>query len=134
MYLEVIMDGKKPKEGVSVKEIEAFAKQHRFEVFFCLAFVLACFFTFVMWGAAWSIFATIVGAIIGVLLTAQVAQFSKMVFQFVFKHEKTTQMVLAIVTLVLAIGIPPLIFLIIGLHGGKDLHHWAQELYHQKSR
>lgn len=31
------MDGNKIKEGVSVKEIENFAKKHRFEVFFLLS-------------------------------------------------------------------------------------------------
>ena len=127
------MDGNKSKEGVSVKEIEAFAKHHRFEVFFCLGFVLACFFTFVMWGPAWSIIATAVGAIIGVLLSGKVTHFSKMIFQFVFKHEQTTQLVLAIVALILAIFVPPLYFLLIGLHGGKDMHHWALEIYNQKT-
>jgi hypothetical protein len=128
------MDGNKSKEGVSVKEIEEFTKKHRFEVFFCLAFVLACFFTFVMWGAVWSIAATAAGAIAGVLLSGKVAHFSKVILQFIFKHEQTTQLVLGIVCLILAIFIPPLIFLLIGLHGGKDLHHWAIEISNQKSR
>ena len=125
------MDEKKPKEGVSVKEIEEFAKKHSFEVFFCLAFVLACFFTFVMWGAGWSIVATAVGGILGILLSHKIAHFSKMIFNFVFKQEKTTQLVLGIVCLVLAIFIPPLIFLLIGLHGGKDLYHVAMEIHAQ---
>jgi hypothetical protein len=126
------MDGDKPKEGVSVKEIEAFAKKHRFEVFFCLAFVLACFFTFVLWGPGWSIIAASVGAIIGVLFVEKVTQFSKMVFSFLFKQEKTVQLVLGIVALILAIFIPPLYFLLLGLHGGKDMHHWAMEIFNQQ--
>ncbi|MBS0604738.1 MAG: hypothetical protein JSS60_06850 [Verrucomicrobia bacterium] len=128
------MDGNKSKEGVSVKEIEEFTKKHRFEVFFCLAFVLACFFTFVMWGPGWSVVAAAVGAILGILLSGKVTHFSKMVFQFIFKHEQTTQLVLGIVFLILAIFIPPLYFLLLGLHGGKDMHHWAIEIYNQKSR
>jgi hypothetical protein len=126
------MDGNKPKEGVSVKEMEAFAKKHRFEVFFCLAFILACFFTFVMWGSGWSIIAAAVGAIIGVLISGKVTHFSKMVFGFIFKQEQSTQLVLGIVALILAIFIPPLYFLLLGLHGGKDMHHWALEVYSQK--
>jgi hypothetical protein len=126
------VDENKPKEGISVREIEEFTKKHRFEVFFCLAFVLACFFTFVMWGPGWSIIATAIGAVIGILLSEKVTQLSKGVFQFVFKHEQTTQLVLGIVFLVLAIFIPPLYFLILGLHGGKDMHYWAVESYNQK--
>lgn len=119
------MDGNKPKEGVSVREIEEFTKKHRFEVFFCLAFILACFFTFVMWGSGWSIVAATIGAVIGILLEAKVANFSKAAFLFVFKQEKTTQLILGIVFLILAIFIPPLYFLLLGLHGGKDIHRNA---------
>jgi hypothetical protein len=126
------MDGNKSKEGVSVKEIEAFAKKHRFEVFFCLAFVLACFFTFVLWGPGWSAVAAAIGAIIGILLVNKVTQFSKMIFSFIFKQEPTVQLVLGIVALILAIFIAPLYFLLLGLHGGKDMHYWAMEVYNQQ--
>jgi membrane associated rhomboid family serine protease len=120
------MDGK--KEGVSVKEIETFARRHRFEVFFSLLFVVSCLFSFLMWGTAWAVVAGAVGAILGVLLSGKVLHFSKVILQFIFKQEKTTQIVLGIVALILAIVIPPLIFLILGLHGGKDIHHWAVEI------
>ncbi len=128
------MDGNKPKEGISVREMEAFAKKHRFEVFFCLAFILACFFTFVMWGPGWSVVAAAVGAVIGVLLVGKVTHFSKMVFAFIFKQEKTIQLVLGIVALILAIFIPPLFFLLLGIHGGKDMHYWATETYSQRNQ
>lgn len=128
------MDGNKPKEGVSVREIEEFTKKHRFEVFFCLAFILACFFTFVMWGPEWSIVAATIGAVIGILLHARVANFSKSAFQFVFKQEKTTQLILGIVFLILAIFIPPLYFLLLGLHGGKDIHRNAIDNSNQLPR
>ncbi len=116
------------KEGVSVKEIETFAKKYRFEVFFCLMFVLACFFSFVMWGPWWTISAATAGGIIGVLAPARVGGIAQKMLQFVFKQEQTTQLVLAIVCLILAIFIPPLIFLLIGLHGGKDIHKNATDL------
>lgn len=125
------MDEKKPREGVSVREIESFAKKHRFEVFFCLLFILSCFFTFVMWGPGWSIICASVGAILGVLFGGKITHLCKMIFHFIFKQETTTQLVLMIVTLILAIFIPPLFFLILGLHGGKDLHHWAMEISSQ---
>jgi hypothetical protein len=126
------MDKNRGKEGVSVKEIEEFTKKHRFEVFFCLAFVLACFFTFVMWGPGWSIVAASIGAVIGILLSGKMIHFSKIVFQFILKQEPTTQLVLGIVFLVLAIFLPPLYFLLLGLHGGKDMHHWAKEISNQQ--
>ena len=126
------MDKNKSREGVSVKEIEEFTKKHRFEVFFCLAFVLACFFTFVMWGPGWSVIAAATGAVIGILLETKVAHACKMVFKFIFRQEQTTQLVLGIVFLILAIFIPPLYFLLLGLHGGKDMHHFAIEIYNQK--
>jgi len=126
------MDGNKLKEGVSVKEIEEFTKKHRCEVFFCLAFILACFFTFVMWGPGWSVVATATGGVIGVLLSHKVAHFSKMILQFIFKQEQTTQLVLGIIFLILAIFIPPLYFLLLGLHGGKDMQHRALEIKNQR--
>lgn len=122
------MDKNKLKEGVSVKEIEEFTKKHRFEVLFCLAFILACLFTFVMWGPGWSVVGATIGAVIGILAENQVSQFSKSVFKFLFKQEKMTQLVLGIVFLVLAIFLPPVYFLLLGLHGGKDLHHVATDL------
>lgn len=121
------MDGNKLKEGVSVKEIESFAKKHRFEVFFCLIFVLACFFSFVMWGPWWTIIAATAGGVIGVLMPDKIDSMCQKILQFVFKQEQTTQLVLGIVGLILAIFIPPLIFFILGLHGGKDMHKMASQ-------
>ncbi len=115
------MDKNKSKNGVSIKEIETFTKNHRFEVFFCGTFVLACIFSFIMWGTAWAVIAAGAGAILSVLLPEKVGLFSKKVWQFVLKQEPTTQIVLAVVTFILAIVIPPLIFFWIGLHSGKDL-------------
>jgi hypothetical protein len=126
------MDKNQPKEGVSVREIEEFTKKHRFEVFFCLAFILACLFTFAMWGPGWSVVGATVGAVLGILLETKVGNASKAIFTFIFRQERTTQLVLGIVFLVLAIFIPPLYFLLLGIHGGKDLHRVAVELYNQK--
>jgi hypothetical protein len=128
------MAGNKAKDGMSIKEIEEFSKKHRFEVFFCLAFILACLFTFAMWGPGWSIIASAVGAVVGILFFGKVEYFSKKGFQFIFKHESGTQLVLAIVLLVLTIFIPPVYFLILGLHGGKSLRHLSIEMYNQKPR
>jgi hypothetical protein len=114
------MNPNKLKDGVSVKEIESFAKKHRFEVFFCLSLLLACFFTFVFF-PAWSLIFTALGGIFGVAMGGNVDKIIKAVFRFVLKQEKTTQLVLAVVSLVLSIFLPPLTFLFVGLAGGKSL-------------
>ena len=101
------MDENKTKQGVSVKEIESFAKKHRFEVFFSLVFVLACFFSFVMWGLCWAIFAVTIGGVLGALMPPKVGGFSQKVFRFFFKQEHTTQLVLAVVGLILSIFSSP---------------------------
>ncbi len=127
-------ENKFKKEGVSVREIESFARKNRLAVFFVLAFILATFFSFVMWGLGWSVVAAGVGAIIGVLLKGQISHLSKVIFQFVFKQEGTVQIIIAVVLLIIAIVIPPFYFLILGLHGGKDLQHWALEIASQTHR
>jgi hypothetical protein len=124
---EGIMDGNKPKEGVSVKEIESFAKKHRFEVFLCLAFFLACFFSFVMFGAAWTVIAATAGTIIGVLLPGKVQHLCSNALHFIFKQESVTQLILAGVGLILAIFIPQLYFFLLGLHGGKDMRRMTND-------
>jgi hypothetical protein len=122
------MDGNKFKEGMSVREISSFASRHRFKVFFCLAFILACFFSFVMFGPGWAIVAATIGTIIGILLSGKVMHFSKTIFHFIFKQEQTTQIVLGVIFLILAIFLPPLYFFLLGLHGGKDMVHLATEI------
>ena len=123
------MDPNKLKEGVSVKEIEAFAKKHRFEVFFCLAFIFACFFSFVFFGPGWSIFLAGIGGILGVIMPARIELLTKKISHFIFKQEKTTQIVLGVVGLVISIILPPIIFLLLGLHGGKSMHHQVMTIY-----
>jgi hypothetical protein len=123
------MDKKQNKEGVSVKEIENFAKKHRLEVFFCLAFVFACFFSFVFFGTGWAVVLGSAGGIVGALMSGKVEHMAKKIFYFVFKQEQTTQLVLGAVGLILSIFIPPLIFLALGMHGGKSLHHLAVEIH-----
>lgn len=119
------------KEGVSVKEIENFTKKHRFEVFFCLVFVFACFFSWAFFGTGWSIVLASIGAILGVLMPGKIEFLGKRTFHFIFKQEQTTQIILGVVSLVLSIFLPPLIFLLIGMHGGKSLYHQAMEIYSQ---
>ena len=126
------MEEEKRKEGVSVKELEGYAKKHRFELFYILMFILASLFTFVFWGATISIFLAGIGAIIGSLLPDKTREFSKKICAFVFKQEKTTQLVLGIVGLIIAVFVAPIVFFLIGLHGGKSMIHRCKEATHHE--
>lgn len=118
------MDGK--KEGVSVKEIQEFAKKHRFEVFFCLMFLFACIFGLVgMFRPGWSIFLGMVGGALGVILPIKIDQLLRSIFHFVFKQDKTILIVLGVVALLIACIFPFIVFLLVGVAGGRAMHHLA---------
>ena len=114
------MDTKKLKDGVSVKEIEHFAKKHRFEMFFCLALLLARFINFIFL-SGWSPILAGIGGILGVLLAEPMENFFKRAAMFIYKQEDITQLVLGIAGLVLSIFLPMITFLILGVAGGKYL-------------
>lgn len=121
------MDGNK-KEGVSVKEIEEFAKRHRFEVFFCLMFLLACIFGLVgMFRPGWSILLAMAGGALGVIFPVKIDGLLKKTFHFVFKQDKTILIVLGVVALLLACILPFVIFLLVGAAGGRAMHQMATD-------
>jgi hypothetical protein len=116
------------KEGVSVKEIEEFAKKHRFEVFFCLMFFLACIFGLVgMFRAGWSIFLAMAGGALGVILPMKMDHLLKRTFHFVFKQDTTMLIVLGVVALLLACILPFLVFLVVGVAGGRAIHQLSND-------
>jgi len=116
------------KKGVSVKEIEEFTKKHRYEVFFCVLFLLACIFGIVgYFRAAWNIFFVMAGGILGVIFPQKVESFLQMIFRFIFKQDKTIQIVLGVVALIIAIFMPFIIFLVVGLIGGRTMHLMAMD-------
>lgn len=122
------MNGNKErKEGVSVKELEGFAKKHRMEVFFCLFFFLAGIFGLFLWNPAWSVLLGAIGAIIGALIPVKIKGISHSLWQFVFRQDRTTQIIIAVIAFVLAIFVSPLVFLLIGLHGGKSMANAASQ-------
>jgi hypothetical protein len=116
------------KDGVSVKELEEFAKKHRFEVFFCLLFLLACIFGLVgMFRPGWSIFLAMVGGALGVILPMKMDQLLKSTFHFVFKQDKTLLIVLGVVALLIACILPFIVFLLVGAAGGRAMHQMASD-------
>ena len=117
----------KKKDGVSVKELEGYAKKRRFEIFFCLLFILASLFTLVFWGPTLSIFVAGIGGIISVFMPAKIESISKKMAHAVFSNEATTQLIIGIVALIIAIFLAPVIFLLVGLHAGKSMLHTAND-------
>ncbi len=123
----VIMD-EKEKDGMSVRDIEGYAKRYRFEIFFCLLYIFASLFTLIFWGAAISVFLTGLGGILGALFPHKIAMFSKKTSAFIYRHDKTTQLIIGIAALAAAIFVAPLIFLITGLQGGRGLISHSNEM------
>ena len=121
------MNEEKKIEGVSVKEIEAFTKKHRFEVVFTLALVLACFFSFIFFGTGWAIILAAIGGVLGVIFPGKIEAVSKKIFAFVFKQEQITQLILGVVLLIFAVFLPPLIFLVLGFGGGTKLRSFGNQ-------
>jgi len=119
----------KLKEGVSVKEIEDFTRKHTTEVFSVLAIIVATasscwdFFT----GPKMTIFFTALGCILAVLFPVQVERGLKQFYNFVLKQEKTTQMIVGAVKVVIGIFIPFLLFGILGLLAGTSYHYFVRQ-------
>lgn len=116
------------KEGVSVQEIENFARKYTSEVFTALAIVVASIssmFDFFM-GPAWSIGFCGLGAVIAIIFPVQLEVAMKKLYSFIGKQEKATEIIVGIVRLVIAIFIPFIIFAGIGLHAGTTYHLYSR--------
>lgn len=120
------MDEEKRKEGYSVKEIQNFTMRYKFEVFYCLLFIIASLFTFVWWCRI-SVFLAAIGGVLGVLLPFEVERILRKMSSFVLKQEAITQLVIGVVCLVLAVFLPFLVFLLLGLNGGMAMAHRYRE-------
>ena len=115
----------KLKDGVSVAELEAFAKRHGCELFFTLYIVLATLLTFFFFGAAWSVIFGGIGGILGLIFPCRVALSMKASCRFLSKQESVTKIVLAVVGAVISFFLSPLLFFYLGLMGGASIHHIA---------
>lgn len=114
------------KEGISVKEIELFARKHSLEGFFCLLFLLAAIFGSIgHFHAMWSVLFGAAGVIVSILLPSKSESLLKRMFNFAFKQDKVVQIVLGVVSLIFAIFLAPLVFFITGCFGGGALYQAA---------
>ena len=118
----------KLKEGVSVHEIEHFARTYSMEVFTVAALVIGAvssawdFFT----GPKLTIFLFMIGTILGIFFPAPVEKGLKQLYQFAYKQEKTTQIIFGAVKIVVAIFIPFVLFGIFGLLAGTSYPYYAR--------
>lgn len=114
----------KLKEGISVEEIETFARKHLSEMFLILAVIIATissifdFFT----GSSLSILLAGLGAIVSIGIPTNTLKIQKRLFSFLGKQEKSIQIIIGIVRLVIAIFIPFVVFLELGLLSGVAFH------------
>ncbi|NGX51788.1 MAG: hypothetical protein KR126chlam5_00075 [Candidatus Anoxychlamydiales bacterium] len=121
----------KIKEGVSVEEIEKFARKYTNEVFLILALIIATissvfgFFT----GPNWSLILAGLLAIIGIALPVQVGKFLKKLLKFQATAPKTTIIIIGVVRIVLAVFVPLILFAEIGLLAGYSFHTTTRELH-----
>jgi hypothetical protein len=120
----------KHDEGISVKEIEEYAKKNKFPVALALGIFLACLFSIFLSMTKLAVIVLAIGALTGIFFPAKVTLLAKKLYMFVGKQEKTMQLVVGIVFLILAIFFPPAIFLLMGLHAGKDMRHLMMENTH----
>lgn len=119
----------KLKEGVSVREIEDFARKHTTEVFSIFAIIIATvssIFNYFMNGAGFSIFFAAIGCIAAILFPVPVERGLKQLYNFMGKQEKSTQIILGALKLVIALFIPFLIFGLAGLLSGSSYHYYTR--------
>lgn len=120
-------DGNK-REGVSVRDVEDFAKRHRFEVVFCLMFFFAAIFSFMnFFGPGWSIILAAVGGIVSIVFPVKADETLRTMMRFLVKQETTMQIVLGVVCVLISIFLPLVVFLLIGAFAGKGMYQMAME-------
>ncbi|MBS0624717.1 MAG: hypothetical protein JSS32_01550 [Verrucomicrobia bacterium] len=118
----------KLKEGVSVQELEDFARKHTTEVFTALAIIVGAissawdFFT----GPKMTILFTALGVLLGIFFPAPTEKGLKQLYGFTFKQEKSTQMILGGVKIIIGIFIPFILFGILGLLAGTSYHYYVR--------
>ena len=121
--------GEKLKEGVSVKEIESFTNKYLTELFIIVAIIVASIsstFDFFM-GPGWSIILAGIGAILSIALPDKIRRLQGKLFDFLRKQEKITQIIVGAVRIIVALFLPFIIFLEIGLLAGLAFHHFFKK-------
>jgi|SRR5579872_950818 len=118
----------KIKDGVSVQEVEDFARKYTIEVFTILAIVIGSissmydYFT----GPKLTIVFLAIGTILGIIFPVPVEKGLKQFYGFAYKQEKMTQIIIGIVKIIVALFIPFILFGILGLLAGTSYHYYTR--------
>lgn len=118
----------KIKEGVSVQEVEDFARKYTAEVFTVLAIIVASissmydYFT----GPKMAILFLALSTVVGIFFTAPVDRGLKQFYSFQAKQEKMTQLVIGLLKIIVALFIPFILFAGLGLLAGSSFHYYMR--------
>lgn len=115
------------KDGVSIQQIENFGKRYRIEIFFSILLIVASCFSAPFYGMGWSVYAAGLGGAVAVWIPKQIGRMTLAIAHFCLKQQRVTRIVIACIAFVFAIFIPPLVFLFLGLVGGRNLHRLVIE-------
>ena len=117
------------KEGVSVQELEHFARKYLVEVFVIISVIIATISSSMHFfnGAGWSLMLGGIGAILSIALPAQIHKIEKIYFSFVSKQEQTAQIAIGAVQLIIALFLPFIIFAQLGMLAGISFHHFSRQ-------
>ena len=119
----------KLKEGVSVREIEDFARKYTTEVFSIIALIIATISScwhFFLNGQKLAVFFMALGSILAILFPVPIERGLKGIYNFTFKQEKSTQIILGSVKLVAALFVPFVLFAFFGLLAGTSYHYYVR--------
>jgi cation transport ATPase len=115
----------KLKEGISVQDLETFARRYTHELFLILAIIIASIssmFHFFM-SPSWAISFAALATVVSIGFPEQMSRFQKPIFSFLYKQEKSMLMIIGIVRLIVALFLPFVIFTEIGMLAGMAFHH-----------
>ena len=105
-----------------------FRRKYTTEVFTVVAIVIGAIssmFDFFA-GPSLTILFTAIGVILGIFFPAPVENGLKQLYGFIFKQEKTTQIIIGAVQIVIGLFIPFLLFGVVGLLAGTSYHYYTR--------
>jgi hypothetical protein len=118
----------KIKDGVSVQDVEDFARKYTTELFFVVAVLIGGissmydFFT----GPYLTLFVAALGVMTGVFFPNPTENFLKKFYNFTFMQEKATQMIFGAVYIILGLFLPFVIFALVGILAGTSYHYYTR--------
>lgn len=114
----------KIKSGISTQQLEDFAHKHTPEVFAVCAIVIASisslfdFFT----GSGWAVLFFAIGTIAGVVFPSSVESKLVKLYRLINHQDKTTEIIIGGMKIIVALFLPFLYFGFLGLFAGTSYH------------